>query len=93
MIFATNKLDPSARVLPTPTLVSSCIIIPEPLTVPIPVEYVTWSPVFKLCPGRYIALVWIKTEVKPAPGFENEIVVPIPTPVVVPNPTDSEGSK
>ena len=41
LIFATNKLDPSARVLPTPTLVSSCIIIPEPLTVPIPVKYVT----------------------------------------------------
>ena len=41
LIFATNRFVPSARVVPTPTLVSSCTIIPEPLTVPIPVEYVT----------------------------------------------------
>jgi len=29
----------------------------------------------------------------PAPGFENDIVVPIPTPEIVPNPTDSAGLK
>ena len=38
LILATNSDCPSARVVPTPTFVSSCTIIPLPL---VPGEYVT----------------------------------------------------
>ena len=41
--FATNSSTPSARVVPTPTFVSSSTIIPEPPLV----EYVSLSPVSK----------------------------------------------
>ena len=37
--------------------------------------------------------VGIKSSVNPVPGLENERVEPIPTPAVVPNPTDSDGLK
>ena len=45
LILATNSDWPSARVVPTPTFVSSCTMIPLPL---VPGEYVTWSPVRRL---------------------------------------------
>ena len=35
----------------------------------------------------------IKICVNPVPGLAKEIVVPIPTPAVVPSPTDTLGSK
>ena len=38
-------------------------------------------------------LVGIKILLIPVPGVAKEIVVPIPTPAVVPSPTDSLGSK
>ena len=40
-----------------------------------------------------MVLVGIKISVIPVPGLENATVEPIPTPAVVPNPTDSLGSK
>ena len=43
-------------------------------------EYTTLSPVFRPCFGKYIDFVGIYVWVSPNPGFEKEIVVPIPTP-------------
>ena len=89
-IFATNKVWPSDKVVPTPTFVSSWTMIPFP---PVPGEYVIWSPVLRLWFLIKILLVGINAWVIPDPGFAKEIVVPIPTPAVVPNPTALDGSK
>ena len=89
-IFATNKVCPLDKVVPTPTFVSSWTIIPFP---PFPGEYVNWSPVLKLWFLMKIVLVGMNDWVTPDPGFAKEIVVPIPTPAVVPKPTELEGSK
>ena len=56
-------------------------------------EYVNISPVLRLWSFMYIDFVGIKISVIPVPGFEKNIVLPIPTPDVVPKATDSLGSK
>ena len=89
-IFATNKVWPSDKVVPTPTFVSSWTMIPDP---PVPGEYVIWSPVLRLWFLIKILLDGINACVIPDPGFAKEIVVPIPTPAVVPKPTALDGSK
>ena len=60
---------------------------------PPPLLYKTMSPVFRSWLGKKIPLFSIKTWVTPAPGFEKKIVDPIPTPLRVPIPKDSLGSK
>ena len=87
--LATNNWVPSAIVVPTPTLVSSWTIIPFPPLA----EYVTRSPVCKLWSLMNNVLVGIIVVVAPVPGFEKKIVLPIPTPAVLPKPTVSDGLK
>ena len=94
--LATNKLVPSAIVVPIPadTWLSE-------ITIPFPAfpwvswfdEYVTISPVSSPWSLMKIVLVGITIEVAPIPGFSKKIVVPIPTPPVLPNPTTSIGLK
>ena len=57
--------------------------------VPVFELYVNTSPVSKLWFGMYIDFEGTKSSLIPAPGLENDKVVPIPTPTE----TDSEGSK
>lgn len=67
--------------------------VETPMGDPPYVLYVTISPVFNPCFGRYIDLVGIVIDVNPEPGFENTMVLPIPTPDTKPIPKDSDGSK
>ena len=65
-------------------------MIPDP---PVPGEYVDLISSLKVMVLMKILLDGINACVIPDPGFAKEIVVPIPTPAVVPKPTALDGSK
>ena len=86
-IFATKIFCWFVKIVTIPTLLLT--------TIPLPLlgEYVSSSPVFKLWFLMYIDFVGIKIWDVPVPGFVKNIVIPIPTPEIVPRPIDSTGLK